>query len=209
MIPSHRVVSREPTSKRPKLHSDQPTRASARIANATKRPNHTEDEEKRVSSIELQKRREPPQLPPKSRPLFTPNKPPETIIRDGILGGSYWRPLYSRHLCTTVSEDWRELPDACANSLSVEHYLTSDTYAPEFQWYCCFWLGRRCEDDERQISRWRKCVGETGRWRRTLLKRYVRNNVRTVTDQDDEVGEKRDVSPVVHQTSHYWAWEVG
>ncbi|KAI0805203.1 hypothetical protein GGR55DRAFT_681116 [Xylaria sp. FL0064] len=32
-----------------------------------------------------------------------------------------------------------------------------------FQWYYRFWLGRRCEDDEHQINRWRLCVGE---WRR-------------------------------------------
>ncbi|KAI8944875.1 hypothetical protein F4801DRAFT_160930 [Xylaria longipes] len=172
-----------------------------------------------------------------SHPLFTPNKSPEAIIREGSFGGSYWRPLYSRHLRTTVSEDWQELPESWTSGLSVERYLTSDTYDPEvnkygvacgqsieeweaagwiahqydvrgwFQWYCRFWLGRRCEDDERQVSRWRKCVGETGRWRRTLFKKYVQNGIRTVTDLD-EIDEKRDVSPVVHQTCHHWAWEV-
>ncbi|KAI1306569.1 hypothetical protein F5Y03DRAFT_384058 [Xylaria venustula] len=173
-----------------------------------------------------------------SHPLFTPNKSPEAIIREGSFGGSYWRPLYSRHLRTTISGDWEELPESWTDGLSVERYLTSDTYDADvnkygvacgqsieeweaagwidhrydvrgwFQWYCRFWLGRRCEDDERQINRWRKCVGETGRWRRTLLKKYIQNGVRTVTDEDDKVDEKKDVSPVVHQTCHHWAWEV-
>ncbi|KAI0481249.1 hypothetical protein GGR56DRAFT_311626 [Xylariaceae sp. FL0804] len=78
-----------------------------------------------------------------------------------------------------------------------------------FQWYVRFWRGRRCEDDDRQVGRWRRCVGETGRWRRTLLKKYVQRGIRTVTDEGDELGDERpDVSPVVHQTCHHWAWEV-
>ena len=24
-----------------------------------------------------------------------------------------------------------------------------------FQWYCRYWMGRRCEDDERQVRRWK------------------------------------------------------
>ncbi|TRX91255.1 hypothetical protein FHL15_007860 [Xylaria flabelliformis] len=282
-LPSHRVTSREPASKRRKLQSSQPTRASARIANASTRPSYTEDKEepsligrqprRKTSSLQQQATEPTPQkspgprsdqdlealkagwsswtpsAPPPTRddegnyhfdshPMFTPNKSPEAIIREGSFGGSYWRPLYSRHLRTTISDDWRELPESWTDGLSVERYLTSDTYDPEvnkygvacgqsieeweaagwiaheydvrgwFQWYCRFWLGRRCEDDERQISRWRKCVGETGRWRRILLKKYVQNGIRTVTDEDDEVDEKRDVSPVVHQTCHHWAWEV-
>ncbi|KAI1739932.1 hypothetical protein F4680DRAFT_129039 [Xylaria scruposa] len=278
--PSHRVVSREPVPKRRKLHSSQPTRTSARIANASSRPSYTDNKEE-PSLIGRQPRRKTetttqkasssqspelrsdkdlealkaswsswtPSAPPPTRddegnyhfesyPQFTPNKSPEAIIREGSFGGSYWRPLYSRHLRTTVSDDWRELSESWTEGLSVEQYLTSDTYDPEvnkygvacgqsieeweaagwiaheydvrgwFQWYCRFWLGRRCDDDERQISRWRKCVGETGRWRRILLKKYVQNGIRTVTDEDDEVDEKSDVSPVVHQTCHHWAWEV-
>ena len=77
-------------------------------------------------------------------------------------------------------------------SRDVEKYLTSNTYDPEinkygvacgqtieeweaagwivheydvrgwFQWYCRFWLGRRCADDDRQISRWKRCVTDRG-----------------------------------------------
>ncbi|KAI1399667.1 hypothetical protein F4819DRAFT_406575 [Hypoxylon fuscum] len=175
-----------------------------------------------------------------SHSTFTPNKSPEDIIREGSFGGSYWRPLYSRHLRITISDDWRELPASWTSGLDVQKYLTSETYDPEinkygvacgqsieewevagwiaheydvrgwFQWYCRFWLGRRCADDDRQISRWRKCVGETGRWRRTLLKKYVQKGIRSVTDEGDDDNEEGagDVSPVVHQTCHHWAWEV-
>ena len=33
-----------------------------------------------------------------------------------------------------------------------------------FMWYCRFYLGRRCEDDERQIGRWKNCTGPKGKW---------------------------------------------
>ncbi|KAJ4253458.1 hypothetical protein NW762_010616 [Fusarium torreyae] len=174
-----------------------------------------------------------------SHPDFCPNKSPEEIIREGSFGGSYWRPLFSKRLRTTVQDDWRELPASWTTGLDAGTYLTNASYNPEvnkygvacgqsieeweaagwiaheydvrgwFQWYCRFWMGRRCDDDERQISRWKKCVGETGRWRRILLKKYVALGIRTVfadVDGDDE--DISDVSPVVHQTCHHWAYEV-
>ncbi|VUC32107.1 unnamed protein product [Clonostachys rosea] len=165
-----------------------------------------------------------------SHPDFRPNKSPEEIIREGSFGGSYWRPLFSKRLRITVRDDWRELPASWTAGLDVDTYLTSTAYSPEvnkygvacgqsieeweaagwiaheydvrgwFQWYCRFWMGRRCADDERQISRWKKCVGETGRWRRTLLKKYVALGIRSVfaDDEDDDVGD----------TCHHWAYEV-
>ncbi|KAF2445987.1 hypothetical protein P171DRAFT_277532 [Karstenula rhodostoma CBS 690.94] len=174
-----------------------------------------------------------------SHPDFTPNKSPADIIREGCFGGSYWRPLYSKSLGITVEDDWRELPAQWTSGLDVEQYLVNPDYNPEvnkhgvacgqsieqweangwiaheydvrgwFQWYCRFWIGRRCEDDERQISRWKKCVGNTGRWRRTLLKQYVQRGIRSVFDDgENSDGEGRDVSPVVSQTCLHWAYEV-
>ncbi|KAH7310851.1 hypothetical protein B0I35DRAFT_79364 [Stachybotrys elegans] len=172
----------------------------------------------------------------KSHPDFRPNKSPEEIIREGSFGGSYWRPLYSKRLGITIEDDWMELPASWTTGLDKDMFLTNPSYNPEankygvacgqsieeweaagwiahehdvrgwFQWYCRFWMGRRCADDERQIGRWKKCVGEKGRWRRVLLKKYVVLGIRSVFDEDDGVGD--DVSPVVHQTCHHWAYEV-
>lgn len=36
-----------------------------------------------------------------------------------------------------------------------------------------FYQGRRTEDDERQISRWKKCAGVKGRWRNNLITKVV------------------------------------
>lgn len=66
-------------------------------------------------------------------------------------------------------------------------------------WYCRFFLGRRCDDDARQISRWAKCAGSAGRWKRNLIAKCVR------------AGKAHDdwsVSPVVRQTLAHWAYEL-
>ncbi|OJD29651.1 zn2+-binding protein melusin contains chord domain protein [Diplodia corticola] len=173
-----------------------------------------------------------------SHPAFTPNKSPEEVLREGCFGGTYFRPLRSRALgaSTVVDGDWRELPAAWVAGVDVARCLTSSRYdaavnkygvacgqsieeweaagwiAHEwdvrgwFQWYCRFWMGRRGADDERQVGRWARCVGERGRWRRALLRGYVKAGVRSVFDDGDE--GRGEVSPVVHQTCHHWAWEV-
>ena len=173
-----------------------------------------------------------------SHPDFTPNKSPEEMLREGCFGGSYFRPLYSRTLGITITGDWKELPSSWTDGLNISTYLTSPDYDPEinkykvacgqsieeweaagwinhnhdvrgwFQWYCRFYMGRRCDDDERQVSRWKKCVGQTGRWRRMLLNKYISSGVREVFDDGEEGEDTKEVSPVMHQTCHHWAFCV-
>ena len=167
---------------------------------------------------------------------FLPNKSPEEMLREGCFGGSYFRPLFSRRLGTTIQDDYKELPSSWYAGLDIASFLTSPTYNADvnkykvkcgqsieeweaagwiahehdvrgwFQWYCRFFMGRRCDDDERQIGRWQRCVGVNGRWRRSLLKKYVSMGVREVFD-DGEDEDKGDVSPVQHQTCFQWAYE--
>ena len=42
-----------------------------------------------------------------------------------------------------------------------------------FQWYCRFYLGRRCSDDERQIQRGNGVMGPRGRWRNNLTNKVT------------------------------------
>jgi len=39
-----------------------------------------------------------------------------------------------------------------------------------------------------------------------LLKKYVQSGVRSVADEEGD--EEMEVSPVMHQTCHHWAFEV-
>ena len=41
-----------------------------------------------------------------------------------------------------------------------------------------------------------------------MLKRYMALNVREVFDDDDADEDIPEVSPVMHQTCHHWAFEV-
>ena len=68
-----------------------------------------------------------------------------------------------------------------------------------FQWYTRFYLGRRTEDDARQIGRWTGVTGPKGRWKRALMNRIV--------DADATWDDAR-VSPVIRQTLLHWAFEV-
>eukprot|EP00808_Paulinella_micropora_P008707 g60504.t1 len=68
-----------------------------------------------------------------------------------------------------------------------------------FQWYCRFFQGRRSEDDERQIDRWRKVCGKTGRWKQNLIAKCLASG----KAYDDE-----SVSPVVRQTLQHWGYAL-
>lgn len=57
-----------------------------------------------------------------------------------------------------------------------------------FQWYTRFFQGRRYDDDDGQVSRSRKCVGESGRWRRMLLNKSVAFGAREVFDNGADEG---------------------
>lgn len=71
-----------------------------------------------------------------------------------------------------------------------------------FQWYCRFWRGRRCEDDERQVGRWDRVAGEaSGRWRRILLEKFRKQGIAFVEPNEEEV------SPGIRQTLNHWAFD--
>ncbi|GBG32780.1 Hypothetical Protein FCC1311_090052 [Hondaea fermentalgiana] len=68
-----------------------------------------------------------------------------------------------------------------------------------FCWYTRFVRGRRSPDDQRQISRWKKCAGPTGRWRNNLIGKVLAAGA----SHDDA-----SVSPVVRQTLQHWGYEL-
>ena len=61
--------------------------------------------------------------------------------------------------------------------------------------YCRFFEGRRSGDDERQIGRWLKCCGPTGRWKGNLVGKVLISG-RAFNDPA--------VAPVVRQTLLHW-----
>jgi len=74
----------------------------------------------------------------------------------------------------------------------------SDPYG-WFQWYCRFYQGRRCSDDERQIGRWARSAGPKGRFRSQLCNKCISSNAKA-----DDVR----ISPVIRQTLLHWGFEL-
>lgn len=72
-----------------------------------------------------------------------------------------------------------------------------------FQWYCRFYLGRRCPDDERQIKRGLGVMGDKGRWKRFLINKCLQSQLPL-----EEALANRDISPKVRQLLQHWGYEV-
>ena len=90
--------------------------------------------------------------------------------------------------CGTSLEDWE------SNGWIVEQ----DPYG-WFQWYCRFYRGRRSEDDQRQIDRWKNLTGPKGRFRRRIVNMIKKKE----TTYDDYT-----VSPVIRQVLLHWGYEL-
>ena len=163
----------------------------------------------------------------KDHPEFQPNLTPKECIQKGIFGGIYFNPRGGKPgiLGASVQIDHKEFPKDWFEGLNKSMYCArrydrnvnkykvvagSDQAAWEskgwihkqdprgwFQWYCRFYLGRRTEDDVRQIKRWQGVAGVKGRWKRFLINKVGDKNVNDYT-----------ISPVVRQTLLHWAFEL-
>ncbi|XP_068755018.1 uncharacterized protein [Montipora capricornis] len=162
-------------------------------------------------------------------PDFKPNMTPKEVLRAGSFGGTYFRPIYSSVTGKKYSADvYKEFPADWFEGLKIKAHITSSVYRNEvntykvkcggslemwessgwihkqdpygwFQWYCRFYLGRRTEDDSRQVDRWKKCAGDKGRWRNNLIAKIVRSGC---------AYDNFNVSPVVRQTLQHWGYKL-
>jgi hypothetical protein len=101
-------------------------------------------------------------------PDFRPGLTPKRMLALGVFGGKYMTDCAAEY-----PEDWFEKAKLCperhaaelnffgvnaSQPLSVwraKGWIYDDDPRGWFQWYCRYYLGRRCPDDERQIRRWR------------------------------------------------------
>jgi len=162
-------------------------------------------------------------------PDFQPNLTPEEVLKLGSFGGTYFRPIYSSVTKQKYgNEVWEELPKEWLEGLRVKTQVASPIYDASknkygvkcgasleewensgwmdkqdpygwFQWFCRFYQGRRTEDDQRQIGRWARCAGATGRWKNNLISKIVKAGCGW---------DNHGVSPVVRQTLQHWAYQL-
>jgi hypothetical protein len=106
---------------------------------------------------------------------FLPQLSPKEMLKLGVFGGKYMSD------CTEeFPVDWFEKAKLCSEihdpKLNYFGVNASQTLAewrrkgwiykedPRgwFQWYCRYYMGRRCSDDERQIKRWKSMTRHIG-----------------------------------------------
>ena len=101
-------------------------------------------------------------------PEFQPELTPKEMLQLGVFGGKYMTDCKSEFPKSWFSETklCHERHDPKLNYFGVnasqplEVWLQKGwIYAEDprgwFQWYCRYFMGRRCLDDERQIKRWK------------------------------------------------------
>lgn len=104
-------------------------------------------------------------------PDFKPELSPKQMLEMGVFGGKYMTDCKNE-----FPKEWFEkaklnskFHDPNLNyfginaSKSLQYWRDKDWIYVEdprgwFQWYCRYYMGRRCQDDERQIKRWNQMV---------------------------------------------------
>ena len=153
---------------------------------------------------------------------FNPNKTPVEVIREGALGGTYCRHIYSNVTGKWYKKSWKQFDqikdidkkyycsdyyDVSVNIYGVKcrtslRFWENKGWINEidpygwFQWYFRYWLGRRSEDDERQINRWKKIVS---RFRGKLVK--------MIKDADSKF-DGYSFLPKIRQILLHWGYEL-
>ncbi len=101
-------------------------------------------------------------------PEFQPELTPQQMLELGVFGGKYMTDCLDE-----FPEEWFLGAKLCSKrhdptlnffgvnaSKSLSYWRAKGWIYPEdprgwFQWYCRYYLGRRCPDDDRQIRRWK------------------------------------------------------
>jgi len=101
-------------------------------------------------------------------PDFLPQLTPKQMLSMGVFGGKYMNDCKEE-----FPEDWflnaklcREKHDPKMNFFGVNASQPLSVWQSKgwiyhedprgwFQWYCRYYMGRRCKDDQRQIKRWK------------------------------------------------------
>lgn len=162
-------------------------------------------------------------------PDFKPNLSPRQMFKLGSFGGTYWRPIYSSvtkknyknvHKKYPASW-WKGIPDRELTTSKYDKKLNKygvkvgtslefwegkkwiTKYHPYgwVHWYCDFFMGKRCPDDERQVKRWQALAGERGRFMRFLVTQVMKKGTRKDWNNPD-------ISPKIRQVLQHWGYKL-
>jgi len=112
-------------------------------------------------------------------PEFTPDLTPKEMLQLGVFGGKYMtdcRDEFPKSWFTHARLS-PERRDPSLNYFGVDAsqplsywrekgWIHHEDPRGWFQWYCRYYMGRRCPDDERQIKRWKAMRRHIGQLRK-------------------------------------------
>ena len=153
---------------------------------------------------------------------FSPNLTPKEVIQSGAFGGTYfnktkqnlkinpnefpkkWFKGLSKNQYESEKYNRKVNFFKIKSGLSQKEWEEKGWIHPQdprgwFQWYCRYYLGRRTDDDSRQISRWNNFCGIKGRWRNYIYSKIYKKNT-TIDDLS--------FSLAVRQSLLHWAYKI-
>lgn len=103
-------------------------------------------------------------------PRFTPDLSPKQMLELGVFGGVYMRDCIKEFPKSWFAKAKFQKEQLCKHDPKINYFGVNASQPlsvwrekgwvhPQdprgwFQWYCRYYMGRRSEDDERQIRRW-------------------------------------------------------
>lgn len=135
-------------------------------------------------------------------PLFKPDLTPRKMLELGVFGGKYMTDCRDEFPAAwfTKAKLSPERRDPSLNYFGVDASLPLSAWRQKgwiyhedprgwFQWYCRYYMGRRCADDDRQVKRWR------------AMRRHVVQIMRNCKRGD------KTCRPVQRQALLHWAYD--
>jgi len=116
-------------------------------------------------------------------PEFRPELSPQRLLEMGIFGGKYMTDC-RQEFPAEWFENAKLSPEKRNDDLNFfgvdaskplsywreKGWIWENDPRGWFQWYCRYWMGRRCEDDARQIKRWKAMTRHIGQIRKNCIK---------------------------------------
>ena len=113
---------------------------------------------------------------------FRPQLSPKQMLELGVFGGKYMSDCTSEfpvdwfekaRLCSEIHDPALNFFGVNASQTLAEWRRKGWIYKEDprgwFQWYCRYFMGRRCPDDERQIKRWKSMSRHIGQIKKNCL----------------------------------------
>lgn len=113
---------------------------------------------------------------------FRPQLSPKQMLELGVFGGKYMSDCTSEfpvdwfekaRLCSEIHDPALNYFGVNASQTLAEWRRKGWIYKEDprgwFQWYCRYYMGRRCPDDERQIKRWKSMSRHIGQIKKNCL----------------------------------------